>query len=107
VRQARLLLVGMMRPVPKRDDLLALRRAFGDHARLQLTGLAEAAVAELVAVLVSGQPDDRLLRLVDGAAGNPLYVTEMVAALARSSSVNITGVGAAEPPTATASLRSF
>ncbi len=95
VRQMPLLLVGMMRPVPQRDDLLALRRAVGDAARLQLTGLTEVAVAELVAALAGGKPDGTLLRLADGAAGNPLYVTELVAALARSSSVAITGAGAA------------
>ena len=96
VRQAPLLLVGMMRPVPQRDDLLALRRAVDDAARLQLTGLTEAAVAELVAALAGGKPDDKLLRLADGAAGNPLYVTELVAALARSSSLTITDTGAAK-----------
>jgi DNA-binding CsgD family transcriptional regulator/tetratricopeptide (TPR) repeat protein len=95
-RQVPLLLVGMMRPVPQRDDLLALRRAAGDEARLQLAGLTEAAVAELVAGLAGGQPDDKLLRLADGAAGNPLYLTELVAALARSCSVTITAAGAAE-----------
>ena len=95
VRQMPLLLVGMMRPVPQRDDLLALRRAVGEAARLQLTGLTGSAVAELVAALVGGEPDDKLLRLADGAAGNPLYVTELVAALARSSGVTITGAGAA------------
>src|SRR5712691_5172376 len=96
VRQVPLLLIGMMRPVPQRDDLLALRRAVGDSARLQLTRLTEAAVAELVAALAGGKPDDKLLRLADGAAGNPLYVTELVAALARSSSLTITDAGAAE-----------
>jgi len=96
VRQVPLLLIGMIRPVPQRDDLLALRRAVGDAARLQLSGLTEAAVAELIAALAGGRPDDKLLRLADGAAGNPLYVTELVAALARSSSVTITDAGAAE-----------
>ncbi len=96
VRQVPLLLVGGMRPVPQREDLLALRRAVGDAARLQLTGLSEAAVVELVAALAGGRPDGKLLRLAEGAAGNPLYVTELVAALARSSSVTITGAGAAE-----------
>ncbi len=95
-RQVPLLLVGMMRPVPQRDDLLALRRVVDDTARLQLTGLTEAAVAELVAALAGGKPDDSLLRLADGAAGNPLYVTELVAALARSSSLTITDTGAAK-----------
>ncbi|HXZ75223.1 MAG TPA: AAA family ATPase, partial [Streptosporangiaceae bacterium] len=96
VRQLPLLLVGMMRPVPQRDDLLALRRVVGDAARLQLTGLTDGAVAELVAALAGGEPDGNLLRLAGGAAGNPLYLTELVAALARSSSVTITGAGAAE-----------
>jgi DNA-binding CsgD family transcriptional regulator len=95
-RQVSLLLVGMMRPVPQRDDLLALRRAVGDAARLQLTGLTGAAVADLVAALAGGKPDGNLLRLAAGAAGNPLYVTELVAALARSSSLTITDAGAAE-----------
>ena len=96
VRQSPLLLVGMMRPVPQRDDLLALRRAAGDAGRLQLTGLPQAAVTELVAALAGGRPDGKLLRLADGAAGNPLYVTELVGALARGSSLTITDAGAAE-----------
>jgi len=95
-RQVPLLLIGMMRPVPQRDDVLALRRVAGDATRLQLAGLAETAVADLVADLAGGRPDDGLLRLADGAAGNPLYVTELVAALARSSGLTITEAGAAE-----------
>jgi DNA-binding CsgD family transcriptional regulator/tetratricopeptide (TPR) repeat protein len=95
VRQVPLLLIGTMRPVPQRDDLLTLRRAVGDAARLQLAGLNETAVAELVAALAGGQPDDHLLRLAEGAAGNPLYVTELVAALDRGSSLTITEAGTA------------
>jgi DNA-binding CsgD family transcriptional regulator len=94
--QLPLLLVAMMRPVPQRDDLLALRRMVGDPARLQLTALTGPAVAELVTSLVGGVPDERLLRLAGDAAGNPLYITELVAALTRSSSVTITGAGDAE-----------
>ena len=96
VSQLPLLLIGTMRPVPHRDDLLALRRAAGDAVRLRLTGLAGAAVAELVAALAGGRPGDKLMRLADGAAGNPLYVTELVAALARNSSLAITDAGIAE-----------
>jgi tetratricopeptide (TPR) repeat protein len=95
VRQVPLLLVGMMRPVPQREDLLALRRAADGTARLQLTGLTETAAANLVAVLAGGKPDCSLLRLADGAAGNPLYITELVTALTRSSKVTITGMGVA------------
>ena len=95
-RQVPLLLIGMMRPVPLRDDLLVLRRVADETTRLQLTGLTEAAVAELIAALVGAQPDGTLLRLAGGAAGNPLYVTELVAALSRSASLTITEAGAAE-----------
>ncbi len=95
VRQVPLLLVGMMRPVPRREDLLALRRMASDALRLRLSGLDEAAVAQLVTSLVGGRPDENLRRLADGAAGNPLYVVELVGALARSSSVTVTGAGTA------------
>jgi tetratricopeptide (TPR) repeat protein len=94
-RQLRLLLVGLMRPVPQREELLALRRAVASEARIQLGGLAAAAVADLVATLAGGQPDEALLRLADGAAGNPLYVTELIAALMRSAGVVLSGTGAA------------
>ena len=88
-----LLLIGMMRPVPRRDDLLALRRVVDDGTRLQLTGLTGTAAADLVAALAGGEPDDELLRLADDAAGNPLYITELVGALTRSSQVRITDTG--------------
>ena len=98
-RQVPLLLIGMMRPVPQRDDLPALRRVAGDAAQLQfiqLTALTEAAVTDLVTALAGGRPDGNLLRLAEGAAGNPLYLTELVAALARSSGLTITEAGAAK-----------
>ena len=94
-QQIPLLLVGMMRPAPQRDDLLALRRVVGDGARLQLTGLSGVALADLVADLAGGKPDGNLLGLADGAAGNPLYLTELVAALTRSSGLTVTEAGAA------------
>jgi hypothetical protein len=74
-RQTPLPLIGTTRPVPPREDLLALRRMVDDAARLQLTGLTGAAVADLVAVLAGGRPGGSLLRLAGGAAGNPLYLT--------------------------------
>jgi hypothetical protein len=45
---------------------------------------------------LSARPEDGLLRLAGGAAGNPLYVTELVAALACGSGLTITEGGAAE-----------
>ena len=95
-QQVPLLLFGMMRPVPLREDVLALRRMAGDATRLQLTELTGEAVAELVAALAGGRPDGKLMQLADGAAGNPLYLTELVAALARSSGLTVTEAGAVE-----------
>ena len=95
-QQIPLLLVGVMRPVPLREDVLALRRMAGDASRLQLTELTDAAVADLVAALAGGQPDGSLLRLAEGAAGNPLYLTELIAALARGSNLSVTEAGTAE-----------
>jgi DNA-binding CsgD family transcriptional regulator len=93
VQQMPLLLAGMMRPVPQRDDLLPLRRAAGEGARLQLTRLPNEAVAELVGTLTGGKPSNDLLQLADGAAGNPLYITELVAALRRNDRLTVTGTG--------------
>ena len=93
VPQMPLLLIGMMRPVPRRDDLLALRRVVSHGTRLQLAGLTGTAAADLVAALAGGRPDRELLRLADDAAGNPLYITELVSALTRSSRVRITETG--------------
>jgi tetratricopeptide (TPR) repeat protein len=95
-RQVSLLLVGVMRPVPRRDRVLALRRAASDAVRLEMTALTGPAVTDLVAALVGGRPDGNLLRLAEGAAGNPLYLTELVAALARGSGLTITEEGTAE-----------
>jgi hypothetical protein len=45
-----------MRPVPQREDLLALRHSADLAVRLQLAGLAGSAVTELVADLAGGKP---------------------------------------------------
>jgi DNA-binding CsgD family transcriptional regulator/tetratricopeptide (TPR) repeat protein len=94
--QVPLLLIGMTRPALHRDDLLALRRLVGEDTRLPLAALPEAAVAELVATLVGGRPDGDLLRLADGTGGNPFYVTELVAALARGARLTVTDAGGVE-----------
>src|SRR5262249_56154894 len=71
VPEMHLLLVSMLRPVPQRDDLLALRRAMPDAIRLRLTGLTEGAVAEVVATLAGGRPGSELLNLARDAACTP------------------------------------
>ncbi|OLB77798.1 MAG: LuxR family transcriptional regulator [Actinobacteria bacterium 13_2_20CM_2_71_6] len=83
VEQLPLLLVGMARPVPRRDDFSALRRTVPTAGRLRLHSLSDSEVAELVACTVGGVPGPQLLRLAQGAGGNPFYVTELVDALVR------------------------
>ena len=95
-RHVPLLLVGMMRPVPQREDLLSLRRIVGRGARLQLAGLTEQFVCDLVADLTGAKPDGKLLMLAGGAAGNPLYVTELIASLTRNGGLRINGAGVVE-----------
>ena len=91
--QVPLLLVGVTRPVAQREDLLALRRAVDDAQRVPLASLSQPAVAELVGALAGGRPDTGLLELAAGAAGNPLYLTELLAALARSAGITVDRAG--------------
>jgi DNA-binding CsgD family transcriptional regulator len=95
-RQLPLLLVGTVRPVPRRDGLAALRRAVRPADRLRMAPLPEAAVTELVEELAGGKPGEDLLQLADGAAGNPLYLTELVEALARGDGLAVTDAGIVE-----------
>src|SRR3984885_5173008 len=72
-RQVPLLLIGMTRPAPQREDLLALRRAVEPDNRIQLDALSQPAVAELVGTLAGGRPDTGLLRLgARGGGDHPL-----------------------------------
>ena len=95
-RQVPLLLIGLTRQVPQREDLLALRRVVNDAYRVQLGSLSQAAAAELVGTLAGGRPDAGLLNLAVGAAGNPLYLTELFAALIRSDGIAVSPGGAAQ-----------
>ncbi|MFJ9782934.1 AAA family ATPase [Amycolatopsis sp. NPDC101161] len=96
VRQLPLLLIGVLRPVPRRDDLRSLFRLVGPDERLRLGRLADPAVLELVAALAGGKPGAELAQLADGAAGNPLYLTELVDALSRSSCLEVDTAGVVE-----------
>jgi len=89
VHQLPLLVAGVMRPVPIREDLKALSRSVKPADRQRLHSLSEAEVARLVETAAGGRPGPRLLRLAAGAAGNPLYVTELVDALARGGALTI------------------
>ena len=88
--ELRLLLVGVTRPAPRTAELRALRRAA--PLRMTLRPLPAAAVREFLAAAV-GEPGEDLLRLADGAAGNPLFLTELVDALRRENALHVSDSG--------------
>ncbi len=89
-QQQPLLIVGTRRPVPHRDDLDALRRGLGEHV-VELGPLPEPDVTRLVAALAGGEPGPTLRRLAAGAAGNPLYLTELLGAINREGRLSRSG----------------
>ena len=99
-------LIACFRPAPRPPELdrlvASLAAAGGRH--LSLGGLTEQAVTDLVADAVAAVPGRGLLAGISGAAGNPLFVTEMLGALAQEGMIETSG-GRAEvaqvilPPT--------
>ena len=99
-------LIGCLRPsprIPELDRLAGLLLDAGGRI-LAVRGLTERAVAELVAEAVAAAPGPGLLAGISGAAGNPLFVTELLGALAQEGAIETAG-GRAEvaevtlPPT--------
>jgi DNA-binding CsgD family transcriptional regulator len=99
-------LVGCFRLSPRVPDLDRLAGALEDRGarRLSVRPLADDAVAGLVAEMVDAEPGPGLLARISGATGNPLFVTELVGALAQEGAIETAG-GRAEtgelglPPT--------
>jgi DNA-binding CsgD family transcriptional regulator len=96
VDRTALLLIGIARPVPQRDELQAVRRVVGANRTLHLEGLTDSAVTELVATISAGEPGADLLNLAAEAGGNPLYLTELMDSLVRSERLTVTETGAVE-----------
>ena len=99
-------LIGCLRPAPRIPELDRLAGLLLDAGGRILTvrGLTEQAVAELVANVVAAVPGPGLLAGISGAARNPLFVTELLGALAQEGAIKTAG-GRAEaaevilPPT--------
>jgi predicted ATPase len=96
-------IIGCFRPVPRAAELdgavRVLQAAGARH--LTLSPLGAGAVGELVSDMVSAEPGPGLLAEISGAAGNPLFVTELLAALRAEGAIQVMG-GRAEatlPPT--------
>jgi DNA-binding CsgD family transcriptional regulator len=86
-------LIACFRPSPHSPDLdrLAAALAAAGARHLVLGGLSEQAVTELVTEAVAAVPGPGLLAGLAGAAGNPLFVTELLAALAQEGVIETAG----------------
>ena len=82
-------LIGCLRPSPRSADLDRLAAALdaAGARRLPLGPLADTAVRDLVTETVTAVPGPRLLAEVTGAAGNPLFVTVLLGALAQEGAI--------------------
>ena len=91
IRQLRLLLIGTCRPAPRRPAVEELRAAVVRRggAVVTLGPLADTDVDALVTAMVGAPPGDALRQLTAQAAGNPLYVRELVDALVRERALEI------------------
>ena len=85
IDQLRLLLIGTCRPTPRRPEVQELRAAAIRHggAVVTLGPLTETDVTALVTAMLGSPPGDTLRQLTAQAAGNPLYVRELVDAMVR------------------------
>jgi DNA-binding CsgD family transcriptional regulator/tetratricopeptide (TPR) repeat protein len=99
VRQVPLLLVGACRPVPRRAELSAMRSRLREPEAvlLHLDALSPTETDEVAAHLLGKPPSPGLLRELDRAAGNPLYITELVNALSHEPGLDHRGSGERVP----------
>ena len=100
--QLPLLLVGTCRPVPRTLALDSMRDTVSKYGGsiMRLERLSEPAVNQLMADIVGAVPGPGLRRMATRAAGNPLYVQELVDALVRDNAVHVSA-GTADAGTST------
>ena len=91
IDQLRLLLIATCRPAPRRPDVQQVRAGVVRRggAVITLGPLPETDVDDLVTAMVGAPPGEALRRLTARAAGNPLYVRELVDALVREQALEI------------------
>jgi DNA-binding CsgD family transcriptional regulator len=91
IDQLRLLLIGTCRPTPRRAEVRELRAAVVRRggAVVTLGPLTDTDVTALVTAMLGAQPGDALRQLTAQAAGNPLYVRELVDAMVREQALAI------------------
>ena len=83
--------LGSLRPVPHSADLKRLLESLERRGALHvlLAPLDKEAVTGIVAELVGAEPGPTLAAAVTGAAGNPLFVTELVGAFSQEGAIDV------------------
>jgi predicted ATPase len=91
IGQLRLLLIGTCRPTPRRPEVQELRAAVirRGGAVVALGPLPDTDVTTLVTAMLGSPPGDALRQLTAQAAGNPLYVRELVDAMVREQALEV------------------
>jgi len=91
ISQQPLLLIATCRPTPARAEVRELRAVIARRGGTVITlgPLPETDVTALVTAMLGSPPGDALRALVGQAAGNPLYVRELVDALVRDRAIEI------------------
>lgn len=91
LRQLPLLLVTAVRPVPARAEVTALRQAMADVGGLtiELGPVSDSETAEITRQLIGGLPGPALAGQLTAAAGNPLYLRELIDALVREARLQL------------------
>jgi DNA-binding CsgD family transcriptional regulator len=89
VAQLPLALVCTARPLPRPAELAQLVRSFAGRSALRicLGPLGTDAVVALTTTLVGAAPGSNLVKKVEGTGGNPLFLTELIAALQREHAI--------------------
>ncbi|MCL2582510.1 MAG: AAA family ATPase [Streptosporangiales bacterium] len=103
IGQMPLLLIATCRPAPRRADVRELRVALERRGAtmVEVGPLPDADAAKLVTEMLGASPGSALRELTSRAGGNPLYLRELVGALAREQAVTAgpgtTGIPSALP----------
>ena len=96
VDRTTLVLIGILRPIPQRDELRALRRIVGPGNIVRLKGLADDVVRDLITSVFNHAPGVNLLQLSNEASGNPFYLNELMGALMRANLLQVAESGLVE-----------
>ncbi len=93
LRHLALAIIGCLRPEPRVGEASAMMASFeaAGAGVLALPGLDRNALRALVRDRVAAEPGEHLMAALDVANGNPLFVTELLAAIGQDDAIKVVG----------------